>query len=100
MFEKFKKNGPHPIDQPINRILDEMEVHGPDSPEYPDFIDYLTKLTELKIKDQKPKISGDTMAVVFGNLAGILLIVAYEQKHVITSKAMQFSLRTNPQINQ
>jgi hypothetical protein len=31
--------------------------------------------------------------VVLGNLLGILIIVAYEEKHVITSKAMPLFIR-------
>jgi hypothetical protein len=34
------------------------------------------------------------MAIVAGNLAGILIMVAYEQKHVVTSNAKQMFLRT------
>jgi len=38
------------------------------------------------LKEHREPISRDTIALIAGNLMGILLIVAYEQKHVITSK--------------
>ena len=60
----------------------------------PDQVEELMELLEKrKSLDEKPKISPDTMAVVAGNLLGILLILTYEKANVITSKALGFVLR-------
>lgn len=96
MFGFLKKNELHPVDQPIKRVLDDMEMYGPDTEEYEQYVDYLERLYKLKREERAPLVSPDTMAVVLGNLVGILLIIGYEQKHVMTSKATQFTLKTNP----
>ena len=79
------------VDEPIERILAEMQTYGPDSPEYEKLVRYLERLKEVKANERQHfVVSPDTIALVLGNLAGILIIVAYEQKHVMTSKAMGF----------
>lgn len=77
-----------PIDPLIDEILDQMKTKGPDSTEYPDLLRHLERLHTLKAKDRRMPVSRDTIALICANLAGILLIVAYEQKHVMTSKAL------------
>ena len=79
------------VDEPIDRVLTEMNTYGPDSPEYDKLVRYLERLKDVKANErQHYLVSPDTIALVLGNLAGILIIVAYEQKHVMTSKAMGF----------
>lgn len=80
------------LDVPIMRILDEMQEFGPQSPEYPILLGHLERLVELK-KTKKQPINLDNALVVAGNLLGILVIVAYEQKHVFASKAQGFILK-------
>ena len=65
-----------------------MNMYGPDTEEYPRLMDNLERL--VRLKEIKPRVSPDTMAIVVGNLFGILIIVAYEQKHVMVSKALGF----------
>jgi hypothetical protein len=66
----------------------------PGTEEYSNTLSYLERLVKLKAEDKPERISRNTVAVVLGNLAGILLIVAYEQKHVMTSKAFGTILKT------
>lgn len=82
-----------PIDKQIDAILDEMTTKGVDSEEYPKLIGFLERLHGLKKKDKLPPVSRDTIAMIAGNLLGILLIVAYEQKHVMTSKGLNQLIR-------
>lgn len=82
-----------PIDPLIDVVLEKMQTKGPDSEEYPDLMAYLERLHELKAKDRRAPVSRDTVALIAGNLLGILLIVAYEQKHVMTSKARDMIIR-------
>lgn len=100
MFGFFDRMKPHPVDLPIKQVLDEMEMSDPEAEKYSDYVDYLERLHKLKREERQTLVSPDTVVVVLGNLLGILIIVGYEQKHVITSKAQQFSLKSNPQINQ
>ena len=83
------------LDEPIAKILTDMNVYGPDSPEYPKLVSQLERLIRLKGEKRRNRVSPDTLLIVTGNLLGILIIVAYEQKHVMVSKGLGFILRTN-----
>lgn len=83
----FTNDTDTPIDEQIKMVLSEMTEQGVDSEEYSKQLAYLERLHELKAKNRREALSWETIAIIAGNLAGILLIVAYEQKHVITSKA-------------
>lgn len=74
----------------IDTLIAEMDVVAGDSPEYAAMADQLVKLMKLKSEVGRKPISLDTWAAVVANLGGILIIVAYEQKHVIVSKALPF----------
>lgn len=78
----------------INDVLDRMATVGPDTPEYPKLIVYLARLTEMK-QNQKTarRVSPDQIALVLGNFAGIVFIVAYEHGHVLTSKALSLLVK-------
>jgi hypothetical protein len=89
MLRRFKKKE-SVLDEPITEILDKMKHYGPDNEEYPHLVDNLERLNKLKQKERRFKFSPDTMLIVGGNLLGILIIVAYEQKHVIVSKGLTF----------
>ena len=90
MFDSFRKNEPTLLDLTINRLLAEMETFGPETPEYEALVTRLERLHKVKAETHKPKFSSDTLLIVGGNLLGILLIVAYEQNHVMVSKAMSY----------
>jgi hypothetical protein len=75
-----------PIDSLIDDVLDEMRKAGVNSEEYSELMTHLERLYKMKREDRTNPISRDTIALIAGNLLGILIIVAYEQKHVMTSK--------------
>lgn len=59
----------------------------PGSDEYQKLLDQLVKLEQIK-KDNRPdRLSIDTKAAIFANLAGLGLIMNHERAHVITTKA-------------
>ena len=94
----FQKN-PSELDAPIHAVLNAMEDYGPESEEFEALTGKLERLERLKHETCGFRVSPDTLAVVAGNLLGILTIVAYEQKHVMVSKALGMVLRskqTNP----
>lgn len=81
-------------DQGLQNLIDQhvaSMTNEQDSVEYARKVDQLTKLYSLK--DNKSRVSADTLAIVAGNLAGILLIVGHEKAHVVTSKALGFILK-------
>lgn len=82
------------LDDAIKSVFDSMTAFTPDSPEYPDLLNHLERLTQLRKKDTPRRVSPETMVTVIGNLLGILVIVAYEERHVMTSKGLGFVMKT------
>ncbi len=82
-----RKKTPDAEDVLIERLYDEMKEYGPLTNEFGDCVGYLERLEALKEKRKPSRVSHDTIWLVVGNLVGVVLIVAYEQKHVMTSKA-------------
>lgn len=89
----FKDETTTPLDSLIDGVFEEMHANGVNSDEYPTMLSYLERLYGLKTKERPDPVSRDTLALIAGNLMGILLIVAYEQKHVMTSKGFQHIIR-------
>lgn len=87
MFERLKKSK---LDGQIDEVLLKMQELGPDDEDYPNMMTNLERLVTLKAEEAKSGFSQDTFLIVGGNLLGILIIVAYEQKHVMVSKALNF----------
>lgn len=75
------------LDEPITRLLKDMKKVDTDSEEYSKLMVRLTRLMEERRNERGERLSMDTLASVGGNLLGILIIVMYEQKHVMVSKA-------------
>jgi hypothetical protein len=78
------------LDETIDRVLKKMAENDPDSEEYAAMSDQLTKLYAIKNENRSRRVSPDTLANIVANLFGIGVIVGYEQKHIITSKALGF----------
>lgn len=89
----FQKS-PSKLDEPINKVLLSMADVEPGSPESDKLTKQLERLMKLQAEEPRDGISADTLAVVAGNLLGILVIVAYEQKHVMVSKGLGLILRS------
>jgi len=89
MFGRYK-SPKHIYDAPIENVLAGMNFHGLDSERYPDLLVYLQKLSALKTEEtnRHRKPSPDAILAVIGNVLTVLVIVAYEQKHVLSTKAM------------
>lgn len=81
------------VDGQIDAVLKEMQTIGVNSDKYPEMLAYLERLNDIKKEERLAPVSRDTIALIFGNLMGILLIVAYEQKHVMTSKGFSQIIR-------
>lgn len=94
MLEKLKELNPikTKIDDEIIENLENMRLCNPDSEMYEKCLRNLERLKKIREGDRK-KLSPDSCLVVAGNLIGILLILGYEQKDFIRSKALGFVLR-------
>ena len=95
MLRNFFKKKESILEEPINKVLVEMSTSDPDSEEYSALLGNLERLVRLK-DEKSSRVSPDTMAIV-GNLLGILIIVAYGQKHVMVSRAVGFIMKTRNQ---
>lgn len=82
----FTNDSTSALDAQIDDVLVAMGEAGVTTEKYSELMVKLEKLNEIKAKSRKPRVSNDTIAMVLGNLAGILIIVMYEQKHVLSSK--------------
>lgn len=81
------------VDAQIESILLEMDHQTGGSEDYLRNLGYLERLSQVKADQRKTLVSRDTIALVLGNLAGILLIIVYEQKHVMTSRGFNQLIR-------
>lgn len=92
MFKSKPTPEPTSLEKAIEYIHLEMLMHDPNTPEYTAMADNLSKLYNLRAHDKHEKYrpSPDTLAIISGNILAVLIIVSYEQKHVIATKAMSF----------
>ena len=82
------------LDEAIDDALDELKGFDAAEAGYQKMITNIDTLMKLKVIEKPDRMSKDTLAVVAGNLLGIVAIVAYEQRHVMQSKALGFILRS------
>lgn len=81
------------VDLAIDEVLREMQGFTSDTEQYASMVDQLSKLYKLKEDTSKKRVSPDTLAIVAGNLLGIVVIVGYERAEVVTSKALSLLLK-------
>lgn len=90
MLKITKKDKRTELEKEIDKRLDTM-VRTAQTPEQIKAV--MELMDKRKQLDEKKTVSPDTMAVIAGNLLGILLILTYEKANVITTKALGFVLR-------
>jgi hypothetical protein len=82
------------LDVAIDKALAQLGDGDIDTDKYSKQVDQVAKLYKLKEIDSRTRVSADTLAVVAGNLIGILLIINHERVNVITTKALGFVLKS------
>lgn len=87
MFEVRKPAEDAGLKIAIDNVYSEMAGSDSHTTEYAKSVDQLVKLYALK--EPPRRISPDTLAIVLGNILGIILIVGHERTHIVTSKALQ-----------
>jgi hypothetical protein len=91
MLERFVKRQSI-FDEPIQAVLADMRMHGPDHEDYPAMLDNLAKLNKMKAEEKQAKaqrkVSWDVIAGIAGNVIIVGLVIVYEQRHVWTTKSM------------
>lgn len=80
------------LEDAISELIAEMKTVNADSKEYAAMADNLVKLYKLKEVDHDPKkqLSYDAILSAGASIAGILIIVSYEEKHALVSKSIGF----------
>lgn len=89
---------PNPkLEEVSDKLLEELKEYSADSDEYARIIGHYAKVEELKAPQKRERVfSWDTVILAGANLIGLVVIAAYEQKHVWTSKG--FGERVKPKI--
>lgn len=90
MFNKFRKTEETPLEEEIARLTNSLSMVDPTEEEYATIKQHLQDLHALSQKEKRKKISGDAMVAAAASIGGILIMVAYEHSHVISSKATNF----------
>jgi len=82
------------LEKAIDGLLSEMKGFTADTKEYSAMADQLEKLYKLKDIDKPERVKPDTLAIIAGNLLVAVVIVTYESKNILTSKALSFLQKT------
>ena len=90
MFKKKPSLADEMLDDAIISLMREMDTFTGDTPEYARLSEQLDKLYKIKDNNRPDSVKADTLALIAGNLAGILMIVGHERANVVTSKAISF----------
>lgn len=85
---------PSALDKTIDAALADLEELSTNDPHYQQTLDRVKELYKLKENNTPKRVSPDTLAIVVGNLAGIVLILGYERANVVTTKALGFILKS------
>lgn len=78
------------LDVTIEALLKDLDGRPASDAEYSKIVDQLAALYKIRY-EKTDAISKDTLAMILGNLAGILIIIRHEHINVITSKALAFA---------
>lgn len=89
----FSKDGPSPLDPLIDALQDEMHTTDLFSDEYQLLLARLERLYKIKANERHDPVSRDSMLMAATNLLGIVMIVAYEQKHLMNQKGFSQILK-------
>lgn len=96
MFNKKPDPEEQRIDTVIATAYSNLKNFGTDTKEYAKTVKQITELEKIKSSLTKKErfFTPDTLLLVGANLLGILLILNYEQKDVVTTKALGFVSKT------
>lgn len=92
MFTKKHNTKDKALDTEIQEVLSEMRDINKAHPDYETHLDKLERLYKLKlnIQHEKKTVSPDALVAAGASIAGIVMILGFEQANVLTSKAMSF----------
>ena len=74
----------------IDRLILELDAHGPSSEEYGNVLDRLQKLHKMEQDYRPDRPSADAVVAAGANLLAVVLIIRHENLNVISTKALSF----------
>lgn len=90
MFTIKRTTEPTKLDEMIVEAQNQMLGTEIGTEEYAIKLERLTALYKLKEIETPKRVNPDTLALIAGNLTGIIMVLGYEHAHVVTSKAFGF----------
>jgi hypothetical protein len=78
------------LQKAINRLLDDLATYEPESTEYKNALQAYERIMKLQAETSKKGVTPDTIITALAYLGGILIVVVYEEKHVMRSVATSF----------
>jgi hypothetical protein len=90
MFTRKPDTNNQLLEETIERVMLDMKDEDPHTEKFALMSTQLTELYKIRNETRSRRVSPDTMAQIIANIFGIGIIVGYEQKHIITSKALGF----------
>jgi hypothetical protein len=95
MFKKSTPVDTTGLDTAIDAAFEGLKKHDPHSEEYAAIMVQIGLLYNLRYPPKVPNtVSKDALIAVAGNLIGIVAILGFEKSHVITTKALNFIMKT------
>lgn len=78
-----------------DRLMEDLSKMDPTEDKYDKLLDKAVKVNEMLCTDKEHRLTFDTTALIKGasSLGGILLIMIYENRHVLSTKALNFVSR-------
>lgn len=93
MFARKSKQETDSLTRAIEKLFDELDEFSGTDDEYKVLSDRMTELYAIRERIPTDRVSKETLALIAGNLAGIMIIVLFERNNVITTKAKDFVLK-------
>lgn len=82
-----------PLEDAVNRLVNDLNNHEIGSEEYQKSLDALTKLHKMKVEEKPSSVSKDTLVIVAANLIGLFMVIRHERINVITTRAFSMLLK-------
>jgi hypothetical protein len=94
VFNRVPKDESHPLDEPIDNLTRSLAGMTEGEEVHTQAVASLKILMELRNADKaekrKPPVSPEVVVAAGAHILGIAMILGFEQRHVLTSKAMAF----------
>jgi hypothetical protein len=90
VFDKYIKGRPSPLDEPIRKLVQQLDTKDPTSEDFDKMTEQLDRLVRMRAAEPKSRVSPDTILIVVGGIAQVLIIIGYEHVHVVASKALNY----------